>query len=104
MSGTIFKKAVSVIASIAIAVAFVPIAPLAGQHTEQAFAKKKATITVTRVATGKLTMKKGSTYKLGAKASKGKLKYKSSNSGVVKVSKKGKLTAKKKVKPSSPSR
>ena len=35
-------------------------------------------VSVTRAATGKLVMKKGSTYKLGAKTTSGKLTYKSS--------------------------
>lgn len=52
-------------------------------------------VTVTRAASGKLTMRKGASYKLAAKASAGKLSYKSSKKSVVTVSKKGVLKARK---------
>lgn len=61
-----------------------------------ALAATKPTVTVTRANTGKVTLKKGASYKLSAKASKGaKLSYKSSKPGVVLVTKKGVLKAKK---------
>ncbi len=63
---------------------------------DNAQAAAKPTITVTRVATGKVTIKNGSTYKLKVKTDKGaKLTYKTSKKSVCKVNKKGKLIAKK---------
>ena len=63
---------------------------------DNAQAAAKPTITVTRVATGKVTIKNGSTYKLKAKTDKGaKLTYKTSKKKVCKVTSKGKLVAKK---------
>ena len=59
-------------------------------------AASKPSVSVTRVNTGKVTLKKGAKYKLSAKASKGaKLSYESSKPNIVSVSKKGVLKAKK---------
>ena len=55
----------------------------------------KPKITVTRAATGKVTIKQGSSYKLKAKSAGAKLTYKTSKKKVCKVSSKGKLIAKK---------
>ena len=52
-------------------------------------------ITVTRVTTGKIVLRVGREYKLGAKTTVGKLSYKSSNKKVVTVSTKGLIKAKK---------
>ena len=60
-----------------------------------AYAADSLQVSITRAATGKLVMKKGSTYKLAAKASSGKLTYKSSKPKVASVTKKGVLRAKK---------
>lgn len=58
----------------------------------QALAASKApSITVQNASTGKVVIKKGSTYKLGVKAPKAKVSYKSSKPSVVKVTKKGKI-------------
>ena len=65
-------------------------APFAPRSAEAA---SQPSIAVTRVATGKLVMKKGAKYQLGAKASAGKLSYKSSKRKVVSVSSKGVLKA-----------
>ena len=56
-------------------------------------ASSSPTISITRAATGKLVIKKGASYKLGAKASAGKLSYQSSKKTIVKVSAKGVLKA-----------
>lgn len=72
--------------------------PLAGSvvSPESAFAETaKPTVEVTRAATGKLTIKMGAKYKLAAKASSGKLSYKSSSPNRVSVTKKGVVKAKK---------
>ena len=61
----------------------------------EAHAVVKPKITVTRAATGKVTIKQGSSYKLKAKAAGAKLTYKTSKKKVCKVSSKGKLIAKK---------
>ena len=52
-----------------------------------------ATITVKAASTGKVALAEGSSYKLQAKTTAGKLSYKSSNPSVVSVSKKGVLKA-----------
>ena len=52
-------------------------------------------ITVTRVTTGKIVLRVGREYKLGAKTTVGKLSYKSSNKKVATVSTKGLIKAKK---------
>ena len=51
-------------------------------------------ITVVRAASGKLAMKSGDSYKLGAEATAGTLSYKSSNTEVATVSSKGVVKAK----------
>ena len=53
------------------------------------------TVTVTRAATGKVAVKVGKSYKLGAKTTAGKLTYKSSKKSVATVSSKGVVKAKK---------
>ena len=58
-------------------------------------ASKAPKITVTRAATGKVAIKKGKAYKLGAKTTAGKLSYKSSNKKVATVTSKGIVRAKK---------
>ena len=68
-------------------------AALASEAHAATTAKPK--ITVTRAATGKVTIKQGSSYKLKAKAAGAKLTYKTSKKKVCKVSSKGKLIAKK---------
>ena len=67
----------------------------AGPLVSPAPAAAAPSVTVVRAATGSLTIPKGGTYKLGAKASAGTLSYKSSAAKVVTVNKKGKLKAKK---------
>lgn len=52
-------------------------------------------VTVTRATTGKIVLKVGKQYKLGAKTTVGKLSYKSSNKKVATVSTKGLVKAKK---------
>lgn len=64
---------------------------------QEAVAATKPTLEIGRVNTGKLTIRKGVSYKLGAEATKGaKLSYKSSKPKVVSVSKTGALRALKK--------
>ena len=61
---------------------------------DRAYAQQaKTTITVGAAQTGKAVIPLGSTYKLDAKATSGKLVYKSSNPGLVSVSNKGVLKA-----------
>ena len=67
--------------------------PLALVVPSVACATAKPTVVVTRANTGKVTLKKGSKYKLAAKASAGKLTYKSSKPKVASVSKAGVLKA-----------
>ncbi|MBR3325880.1 MAG: hypothetical protein IKG22_00965 [Atopobiaceae bacterium] len=65
--------------------------------TSQALAEESTTtskITVTRVSTGKLAMRVGKRYKLGAKTTVGTLSYKSSNEKMATVSSKGAVRAK----------
>ncbi|MDO4400962.1 MAG: Ig-like domain-containing protein [Coriobacteriia bacterium] len=50
-------------------------------------------VTIKRAANGKVAIKVGKTYKLGAKTSAGKLSYKSSNKKVARVSSKGVVKA-----------
>lgn len=93
--------ALSALVAIALAIALAPAQAGAAQQGAvtaggvSTMAASDAGITVTRVNTGKLTMKVKGSYALGAKAS-GKLVYKSSKPKVVKVSKAGKLKALKK--------
>ena len=89
-----FGKALSIILSAALVLAFVQIDTLCTPQ-EAAAASPDPTVTVTRAATGKLTLKKDAKYKLAAKATAGKLSYKSSKPKVVTVTKKGVLKAKK---------
>lgn len=68
--------------------------PLNGLKLIQSSAKdKEPTITVTRCSTGIATVKVGSTYKLGVKAGKAKINYKSSKKKIASVSKKGEVKA-----------
>ena len=87
-----FKTITFVTLAVVLVVAFSG-AALASEAHAATTAKPK--ITVTRAATGKVTIKQGSSYKLKAKAAGAKLTYKTSKKKVCKVSSKGKLTAKK---------
>lgn len=58
-------------------------------------ASSAPTVTVTRAATGKVAVKAGKSYKLGAKTTAGKLTYKSSKKAVATVSSKGVVKANK---------
>lgn len=61
---------------------------------QEAYAAASPSVTMTRAATGKLTMKKGAKYNLGVKATTGaKVSYKSSRPSVVKVLGAGKIKA-----------
>ena len=89
------KKTIKVITFTILACALVAAFSCAA-FADNAQAAAKPTITVTRVATGKVTIKNGSTYKLKAKATNNaKLTYKTSKKSVCKVTSKGKLIAKK---------
>lgn len=91
MRGSV-RKGVSVAASIAMALALVPAAALMRPQTAEA-ATIAPDVEVTRVNTGKITLAKGMSYKLGATATKGaKITYKSSKKSVVSVSSKGTIT------------
>lgn len=62
---------------------------------EPALAASAPTLTVNRAATGKVTLAKGATYKLGAQAESGaKVTYSTSKKSVATVSAKGTVTAK----------
>ena len=71
------------------------VAPSDASTALVAQAGKTPEITVTRAASGEVAVKVGKTYKLGAKATAGKLSYKSSNEKVAAVSPKGAVKAKK---------
>lgn len=78
--------------SFALAMALVPAVALAGPQTAEA-ATVSPELEVTRVNTGKITLAKGMSYKLGAAATEGaKITYKSSKKSVVSVSSKGTIT------------
>ena len=97
------------ILSLALAISLAPsLAPAAEQSEQDGLALAGATgnlaiptmqtaktpkISVKRAATGKVAIKVGRIYRLGAKATAGKLSYKSSNKKVVRVSSKGALRA-----------
>ena len=98
----------AIVLSLVLSVALVPdlafsatgesLTPGASQDVPTAFVTqlcKKPKITVKRAASGKVAIKKGKTYKLGAKTTAGKLYYKSSNKKVATVSAKGTIKAKK---------
>ncbi len=67
----------------------------AGATTLTTQAASTPKITITRAATGKVAVKAGKSYKLGAKTTAGKLSYKSSSKKVATVSSKGVIKAKK---------
>lgn len=78
------------IALLLLAIALLPFL----SHPALAHAKGSSglSLSITRAATGKLTMRNGSTYSLGVKAAKGTaVSYKSSNSRAVKLLGKGKI-------------
>lgn len=56
-----------------------------------AVATKAPSVTVTNASTGKVSIKQGTTYNLGVKASKAKMYYASSKPSVVKVTSKGQI-------------
>ena len=83
MAGHVFR-ALRVVLALALLLGLAGVAP-----REALAAAKAPTVTVTRANTGKVTIKQKASYKLAAKASAGKLTYKSSKPKVVSVSKKG---------------
>ena len=100
------KRICALIVSLALAVGLLPglaIAepgdgPLTAEATETGEAvamqaTKTPKVTVKRVANGKLAMKVGTAYKLGAKTTVGKLTYKISNKKVATVTSKGTVKA-----------
>ena len=89
-ASAVFPKIIAIV--LALAVSFFSVAALTLDQAQAASGSPK--VSVTRAATGKVVIKKGSTYKLAAKTSAGKLMYKSSKPKVVSVSKKGVLKAK----------
>lgn len=100
------KRLLAVLAlSFALAICLVPSMALAASESDLTAAEavdalaaltaqaSTPKIAVKRAATGKVAVKVGKTYKLGAKATSGKLSYKSSNKKVAKVSSKGTVRA-----------
>lgn len=62
-------------------------------NDKEAMAWVKPTITLAKAASGNVTLKKGTSYSLGASTDSGRITYKSSNPRVVSVTNKGKLKA-----------
>ena len=96
------KKLLSCVTAVAMALALSPAAPVLAQaegnaslQAQATTQSSKPTLVVKRASTGKLVLKKGTSYKLGATSSGAKLTYSSSKKKVAKVSSTGKVTAKK---------
>ena len=87
------RKSLLALSSVALALLAALLAAAFAAPT-QAYAAKP-TVTVTRANTGKVTIPLKSSYKLGAKVTKGKVKYRSSKPKIVSVSKKGVIKGKK---------
>lgn len=86
-------KVSSTAMALLLCVMLVPVVTLADPGVAEA--AQSPTVSVTRAATGKLTMKNGASYKLSAKTTRGaKLSYRSSRPNVVRVNKRGVLKAK----------
>ncbi|MDO4503240.1 MAG: Ig-like domain-containing protein [Coriobacteriia bacterium] len=89
-------KLTATAAGILLAASLLPAAALTAlSQPEPALAVTAPTLSLTRANTGKVTIKKGTTYKIGAKATSGSsLTYSSSKKSVATVSSKGTITAK----------
>lgn len=86
------RKGVSITASVTLSLALIPAAAFAAVAPET----PDVQLDVTRAATGSVTLKKGTSYKLGAVATNGaKLCYKTSKKSVATVSSKGVVRVKK---------
>ena len=79
-----------------LAAALLPAALMAAAPTQAQAATAAPTLTITRATTGKVAIKKGTSYKLGATATSGaKITYKSSKKSVAAVTAKGLVKARK---------